>query len=74
MEIPEEVLKDKVKAATSEVHIAPDWAANMEICDMVNSKPSIGMKLASYLKKRITHKKVDVSMLALIVRFSRVMK
>ncbi|XP_078437959.1 target of Myb protein 1 [Wolffia australiana] len=56
-----------VEDATSETLDGPDWPANMEICDMVNSEKLKSVELIRGIKKRIAVKEPRVQFLALVL-------
>ncbi|KAK1307376.1 hypothetical protein QJS10_CPA10g01212 [Acorus calamus] len=56
-----------VEEATSEAMEEPDWATNLEICDMVNTGKINSVELIRGIKKRIMLKNPRVQYLALVL-------
>ncbi|CAN6709194.1 unnamed protein product [Malus baccata var. baccata] len=56
-----------VEDATSEALEEPDWAMNLEICDMINTERVNSVELIRGLKKRIMLKNPRVQYLALVL-------
>ncbi|KAL0918211.1 hypothetical protein M5K25_010205 [Dendrobium thyrsiflorum] len=56
-----------VEEATSENLEGPDWAANLEICDMINSEKVNSVEFICGIKKRIMLKNPRVQYLALVL-------
>ena len=56
-----------VEEATSETLEGPDWAANLEICDMINSEKIDSIEFIRGIKKRIMLKNARVQYLALVL-------
>ncbi|KAH7651765.1 Cytosolic sorting protein GGA2/TOM1 protein [Dioscorea alata] len=51
--------------ATSDLLIGPDWAMNVEICDILNHDPGQGKATARVLRRRIGNKNPKIQLLAL---------
>jgi len=56
-----------VEEATAETLDAPDWAMNLEICDMINHERVNSIELIRAIKKRIMLKSPRVQYLALML-------
>lgn len=56
-----------VEDATSEAHEEPDWAMNLDLCDLINTEKVNSVELIRAIKKRIMIKIPRVQYLALVL-------
>lgn len=56
-----------VDRATSDLLIGPDWAMNLDICDIINNHPGQARDIVKAVRKRLSNKHGKVQLLALTV-------
>ncbi|KAK8568545.1 hypothetical protein V6N13_106454 [Hibiscus sabdariffa] len=59
------MVNSMVEKATSSLLIGPDWARNLEICDLLSRNPVQAKDVVKGIKKRLGHKNPKVQLLTL---------